>query len=154
MRNSHSRLPGFDISPSHKGSGEKPIYSTELDEHGILKVVRTGYQDMQQLINSHLGEVEIHSVLERFSMGLVSNVRDHGLQYGDFTQLPTSMADILNLQHKVEQAFDSLSDELKAKYHNSKNEWLSKAGSLDWLKDIFPEQFPDLSKEVNNNEQE
>lgn len=106
------------------GDPEKILYSAKFDEMGVMDLVETGRENLYEYIQSHKESCDIHVILERFARGDVGALERVQGVYGDFSNLPKSYADMLNLVHSAEDAFSRLPVDERAKYGHSFERWL------------------------------
>lgn len=110
---------------SNAGCKEHILYSSRFNEDGQLELFEVGKQNIPEMINSHAESVDINKIIERFHEGDVSVLNRRPMMFGDFTELPKTYADVLNLARAGEEYFDSLPLDVKQKFNNNFAEWLS-----------------------------
>lgn len=106
------------------GSRTRILYSPKFDEKGVMSLVESGRENLYESIQSHKESCDIHVILERFARGDVSALERVQAVYGDFSNVPKSYADMLNLVHSAEDAFARLPVDERAKYGHSFERWL------------------------------
>lgn len=106
------------------GDPAKILYSAKFDDKGVMDLVETGRENLYEYIQSHKESCDIHVILERFARGDVGALERVQGVYGDFSNVPKSYADMLNLVHSAEDAFSRLPVEERAKYGHSFERWL------------------------------
>lgn len=106
------------------GDPDKILYSAKFDEKGVMDLVETGRENLYEYIQSHKESCDIHVILERFARGDVGALERVQGVYGDFSNVPKSYADMLNLVHSAEDAFSRLPVDERAKYGHSFERWL------------------------------
>lgn len=106
------------------------IYSPEFDSTGHMDLVETGREDIYQYIQSHKDSTDINLILQRFAKGDVSVLSRRQGMYGDFTQVPTNYADMLNKLNRAEEYFNSLPVEERAKFNHSFAQYISSLGDI------------------------
>lgn len=112
-------------------------YKSEFVGHytsdGVLELEKTGEYDLQERIQADKYACDINSIVARFRAGDESVLSRVQGSFGDFTGLPKTYAEVLNLSLKAKSDFDSLPIEYKQKFNNSFEEFMSGLGSDDWL---------------------
>lgn len=109
---------------SNPGSPVRTLYTPKFDEKGVMDLVESGREDLYESIQSHKESCDIHVILERFARGDVGALERVQGVYGDFSDVPKSYADMLNLVHSAEDAFSRLPVDERAKYGHSFERWL------------------------------
>lgn len=113
---------------ANSGSPVRVLYSPKFDEKGVMTLVESGKENLYEFVQSHKESCDIHVILERFARGDVSALERVQGTYGDFSNLPRTFADMLNLIHSAEDAFSSLPVDERAKYGHSFERWLTGFG--------------------------
>lgn len=113
---------------ANPGSPVRILYSPKFDEKGVMSLVESGKENLYEFIQSHKESCDIHVILERFARGDVSALERVQGTYGDFSNMPRTYADMLNLVHSAEDAFSNLPVEERAKYGHSFERWLTEFG--------------------------
>ena len=114
-----------DRVAANGGSPIRILYSPKFDERGVMELVESGKENLYEFIQSHAESCDIHVILERFARGDVSALEKVQGVYGDFSNLPNSYADMLNLVRDAESAFMKMPVEERAKYGHSFERWLT-----------------------------
>ncbi len=113
---------------ANPGSSVRILYSPKFDEKGVMSLVESGKENLYEFIQSHKESCDIHVILERFARGDVSALERVQGTYGDFSNMPRTYADMLNLVHSAEDAFSNLPVDERAKYGHSFERWLIEFG--------------------------
>lgn len=121
------------IVPS--GDGTELVYGYEVDNYGRKKLTVTGTKNIYDEIQSHAEEVKIENILARAAIGDMSDFRPDGI-YADITNMPNNMIAARKQMVALENTWNGLSNEIKAKYNWSMEEFIGKAGEESWLKDM------------------
>lgn len=144
-------------TPSGNRYHEQFVGKLDKDTGNIV-LVSVGKVDVYAEIQSHQGEADINNLIERAAAGDLSAFSS--AVFGDFTEMPTSYADALNVVIEAEREFNHLPQEIKDKFGNDWHKYITLAGTPDWYKKFgIGEPDPDQEKEtkgkeeVNNNEQ-
>lgn len=124
-------LPRVYANP---GDPEKVIYSPVFQEDGTFDLQPSGKEDLYAFIQSHADSVDIHVLLEQFARGDITALSKVQGTYGDFTTLPKTYAELLNVVIQGEQRFMELPVDLRAKFDHDYRKWLAAMDDMDtWL---------------------
>lgn len=131
---------------SNPGSPIHVIYGPKVvSKEGNIELVEIGKENIHDYIQSQKESTDMSYILSRMAAGDTSMLRTDGM-YGDFTQIPNTLADVLQLQIDSNRMFASLPAEVKEKFHFDANEFFAQSGQMDWYEKIKPV----LSDEVKN----
>ncbi len=139
---------GVSGEKSKPGSGMKDTYKMHVDENGKRELKKSGEYNLYAEIQSYKDSVSIDYILTRFVNGDETALsRVQGI-YGDFTQMPKTMAELQQRVIDAEHLFDSLPLDIRAQYNHSASEFFAQLDS-DKTKAIFspPEQAKDIVAE-------
>lgn len=144
---------------SKSGTGMVPVYEYKVID-GIKQLVNSGERNVQEEIDSFALSTDIHVLIERFVNGDTSVMRPDGV-FGDFTNAPTTYAEMFEGVQKCKNLFDSLPSEIRDKFDNSYEKFWSEYGT-DYFDDVFksfnsdkvdaPVSEPKKDEVVNNAE--
>uniref|UniRef100_A0AAU8AV11 Internal scaffolding protein n=1 Tax=Dulem virus 151 TaxID=3145628 RepID=A0AAU8AV11_9VIRU len=115
------------------GTPIKQLYQAEYDKDGTLNLIESGRENLYDYIQSHKDSVDIHVLLQRYKNGDISALTRAQGTFGDFTEMPTSYAELLNNLIRGEAYFNELPVEVRARFDHSFQKWLISAGSDDWM---------------------
>lgn len=121
---------------SEKGSPVHILYSPIIDDNGIIKLVESGKENMDDYISSFREEVDIDILISRYVNGDVDALNKVRGTYGDFTTMPKTYAEMLQLQFDVENAFNRLPVEIKEKFDNDFNKFFVSLGSIEFKEKV------------------
>lgn len=131
------------------GDKEHVIYSSKYNDDGIIELYEIGRQDIPAYINSHAESVDINVLMERYAEGDTEVLNRRQTLFGDFTQLPKTLADSLNLAIEGQKFFDSLPVETKKKFDNSFAVWLATVDKVKAAEAAAqPEEVPSSGEEA------
>lgn len=152
-------VPGAKTVP---GSGMKDTYKMHVDADGKRELKKSGEYNLYADIQSYKDSVSIDYILSRFVNGDETALsRVQGI-YGDFTEMPTTLAELQQRVIDAENLFNSLPLDIRAQYNHSASEFFAQLDS-DKTKAIFapPEEAKEsiaeevvadeLNKEVAQN---
>lgn len=106
------------------GAGIRQLYTSEVSEDGVLRLIPSGTDDLYADIQSHKDSCDIHVLLARYKNGDPDALSRVQGVYGDFTEMPTTYAELLNMVIRGENMFNSLPVEIRAKFDHSIEKFL------------------------------
>lgn len=121
-------------------------------ETGDIKLVSVGKVDVYAEIQSHQGEADINNLIARAEAGDLSAFSS--AVFGDFTEMPGSYAEALNVVIEAEREFNHLPQEIKDKFDNDWHKYISIAGTEQWYEKFGIVKEENVKKEVKTNESE
>lgn len=139
---------GVSGEKSKPGSGIKDTFKMHVDENGKRELKKSGEYNLYADIQSYKDSVSIDYILSRFVNGDETALsRVQGI-YGDFTEMPKTMAELQQRVIDAEHLFDSLPLDIRAQYNHSASEFFAQLDS-DKTKAIFapPEESKDTVAE-------
>lgn len=128
---------------SDPGCRCKPVYASGYDDAGRLVLSKTGEEDLYAFIQSHAESVDINVILAKYASGDASVLSRRQGVYADFTEMPQTYAEMLNMVHSAEAAFDALPLEIRQKFDMSMSSWLASYGSEEWIDKMGIRPEPD-----------
>lgn len=118
---------------TEKGESIKVTYSSKVNDDGTIELIPSGKEDWQAYIGSFADECDINTIVARFVNGDVNALSVRNGVYGDFTEMPKTYAEMLQLQIDAQNQFNSLPLDIKEKFNNDFNQFIATAGSEEWL---------------------
>lgn len=118
------------------GDRVKTVYSPFYDDFGVMQLRPTGKHDLYAEIQSHAESVDIHVLMERYQQGDAGVLARVQGAYGDFTQLPSTFAEALNLMTAAEQYFLGLPVETRALFGHDFRQFIASMDQPDWTKKV------------------
>lgn len=148
MRNKFSKLSDPNSFVTCSGSDVHLLYSSKILPSGEIRLTPCGKESISEKINAEKHFTDISYIVSRLQMGDTSVLRD-GAMYGDFTKVPKTLAESLQVVIDGQRKFDQLPLEVKSKFNNSYYAWLSSSGSKEWLDAMgfVPPQKEEVKKE-------
>ena len=113
------------------GSREKITYEPVYDKRGVWHLEESGKTNLYHEIQSHADSCDINIIMARYRNGETDVLSRIQGVYGDVTNVPTDYAEILNQQLKAEALFKSLAPEIREKYNNSVEQFMSSFSTRD-----------------------
>lgn len=118
------------------GSRIKRIYASVFDEKGHLSLQECGKESFYDYIQSFKDSVDIHVLLKRFANGEVDVLNKVQGAYGDFTEMPKTYAEMLNIVNRGESFFNELPVETRAKFDHNFAVFLSSMDQPGFLENL------------------
>ena len=120
---------GVRGTPSAPGSGMKDTYKMFVDKDGKRELRKNGEYNLYAEIQSYKDSVSIDYILARFMNGDETALsRAQGI-YGDFTEMPRTLAELQQRVIDAEDLFNSLPLDVKEKYNFSASEFFAQLDS-------------------------
>lgn len=134
---------------SCSGQGEKVVYTSKVMPDGKIRLTPAGKEDFHGMIQSFKESTDISYILTKLANGDTSVLRSNG-NFGDFTNVPSNYAELLQLQIDTNKLYDSLPVDVKKQFDNDVNKFFASAGSDEWYKkmssvlpkDVMDQVFP------------
>lgn len=118
---------------SNGGQRERILYQPKFDENGVMDLVESGRENLYDFIQSHAESVDVHVILARYQNGDVDALSRVQGAYGDFTNMPTTYADLLNKVNEGQSFFNSLPVDIRAKFNHNFAEFMAGMDKPDFL---------------------
>lgn len=132
MRNKNSKIPDISKMYTDPGSDVKIIYEGKLQKDGTILLTEVGKESMQDMINSFADQCDMAWIIKNLEMGNMEVLNKVPACFGDFSEMPKTYAEILQLRIDAETAFHRLPGETQQKFNNNFNQWFMEAGSEEW----------------------
>lgn len=121
------------------GETVRRTYLWERNEKGekVLKLDQT--IDQQAEIDSYLEETKLENIIRRASIDpdlAARLVPDIGKGIQDFTEAPENLAELQNIMLRAEQIWDDVPKEIKLKFDNDVDKFVSSFGTIEWAKNL------------------
>lgn len=137
---------------TNSGQRKMPTYKMKVDENGVRTLRKVGEKDIYAEIQSYKDSTDINYILARYARGDVSALSKIQGTYGDFTQIPTTLAELSQRVIDAENIFYQLPIEKRAEFNHSPSEFFAQFGSekFNAIFDIKPqkEEFQPTGTEV------
>lgn len=119
---------------SESGTGIEKTYGYDVNSIGQKILTETGEKNLYEEIQSYAEECKIENILKRAAVGDMSDFRANGI-YQDISEIPNNLIAAKKEMVKLENMWNKLPGETKAKYGWSLDEFMSEAGKESWLID-------------------
>lgn len=141
--------------PTCSGSRYREDFVGKLDKDtGEISLVSVGKTDLFEYIQSFKDETDINTLIQRAEAGDLTAFSS--AVFGDFTDMPESYSDALNIVIEAEREFNHLPVEIKERFQNDFHQYIVSAGQPEWLEKLgIKNAVEEATKkeEVNENEQ-
>ncbi len=141
---------------ANPGSSLKPNYKLRIDKFGKYFLDHIGDMNIDEFIQSHHDSCEVHKIIEKYSMlGDPSLLNRTQGRYGDFTGLPSTLADVYRSVAEATDFFNSLPLELKREFNHSPSEFFASIGSEKYnsvISSLNKDNSSNTDKEVSSDE--
>lgn len=118
---------------SEAGTKMRNTYGFELSKRGKKELVITGEVNDWEEIQSYRDEVDISVILSKVATGELKPHVD-GI-YADVSNIPNNIHEAREAMIKIENMWNKLPMDVKAKYDNDIELYIERAGSDAWLID-------------------
>lgn len=123
--------------PAPVGSRFAKTYLMTIDGHGHKVLKEDGLTDRYELIQSHLEETKIENIINKaLATGDMSGLMVGKPVYADFTNAPSTLAEAQNMLIAVEQEFEKLPLEIRAKFDHSATKYIAEYGTENWMNNM------------------
>lgn len=144
-----------ESKPSVTGDGKEPEYSYEIDEKGARTLKRTGEVNVYAQIQTYLEETKIENIIQRATYDPTTIGSQEWMKQAevDISNMPENYHEWKRMVNDAENRFNVLPAELKEKFNNSVEQYISEMGTVEWAKKLGWTE-PVERKEEASSEQE
>ena len=118
------------------GSPIKDEYEPVFDNRGVWHLEKCGERNIFDEIQTHADSCDINIIMARYRNGETDVLTRVQGVYADVTEIPTDYAGLMNMKLQAEKLFYGLSAEVREKYGNSVEQFMSALGTKEGLEDI------------------
>ena len=142
--------------PTEAGEGVRRTYLWERNEEGERVLKLDQIIDQQAEIDSYLEETKIENIIRRASIDpdIAERIAPNlggGIQ--DFTEAPHTLAELQNIMIRAEQIWDEVPKEIKLKFDNDVDKFITSFGSVEWAKNLgILEEKPEVEPNAEKKE--
>ena len=134
-------------SPIHK------LYSAKVEKDGSVILKEVGEENIQDKINAAKDSTDIATIVAYYNQtGDASVLQRYVPVYGDFSKLPATLAEFLQLRIDSENFFNALPVEIRKEFDNDSNKFFAQAGEKDWLDKLDPVINPPEENKIIESE--
>lgn len=110
---------------SDPGSPIRPVYSAKVESDGEVLLTKVGEENIQEYIDACKDSTDIATIVSYYNQtGDETVLKRYAPTYGDFTKLPKSLAEFLQLRIDSENFFYGLPVEVRKEFDNDSNKFL------------------------------
>ena len=125
--------------PTEAGESTRRTYLWERNEKGERVLKLDQIIDQQAEIDSYLEETKIENIVRRASIdpNIAARIAPElggGIQ--DFTEMPHTLAELQNVMIRAEQIWDEIPKEIKLKFDNNVDKFITSFGTVEWAKNL------------------
>lgn len=143
MRNKNACVSDPNSFFTGPGSRYRTLFSPIVRPDGTIELVESGKEDIQEFIQSQKAHTDMSFILSRMAVGDTSVLTDKTPMYGDFTVMPKTYAEALQLVIDREADFMKLPLDVRNKFNNDFRQWFAQSGSEIWFEkmaSVLPEK--------------
>lgn len=142
-----------EIYYTNPGSPIRDVYSPVVHEDGKITIEVSGKENTDEIIQSFAESCDIRVIVNRFNGGDLTALNQARGMYGDFTEMPKTYAEALQMRIDAKNAFDKLNPDIKKQFNYNVDEFLATAGDEEWYKKLgvenaLKENVPEVSSEA------
>lgn len=131
---------------TNPGSPYVEKFASHISPKGDVIVEVDGKEDLYSYIQSFAESVDIHVIMKKFLAGDPDVLNKRVGAFIDTTNVPTTLADFMNLTTKAADLFATLPVEIKENFDNDVNKFITSLGSDDFINKLK------IDKKVLNEE--
>lgn len=132
MRNKNAMVSDPNDFFTCSGDRYRIIYEPIIRPDGTIELVESGKDDIQEMIDSFRDQTDMSYILGRMAAGDTSVLNQKQPMYGDFTSMPKTYAEALQLVIDREKQFMALPLDVRKQFDNDFKKWFSQSGSEEW----------------------
>lgn len=138
MRNPAARVSDPNSFSAHSGDQYHVIRKSVVLPDGTIDLVESGKDDIQAMIDAERPSTDMALILSRLNAGDTSVLNRSTPMYGDFTSMPSTYAEALQLVIDGEREFMQLPLDVRNQFDNDFRRWFAQAGSDSWYDRMMP----------------
>ena len=119
-RNNDPDMCNEFVTPA--GNEFEILYSPKVHKDGTIELVESGRKDLRQEINSWREQTDMSYILRSMAAG--TYIPQEKGYYGDFTNMPSTMAEAYQVMLNAEKSFMELPLDVRNKFDNNYKNWL------------------------------
>lgn len=118
------------------GSGIRTTYELKFSSKtGALELFEKGKEDFQSQVESYAESCDLAVIIRRINAGETNLLTANMGAYGDFTFLPETQQEIMQLRIDAKNTWSNLSDDQKSLFGDFET-FAETAGSDEWYKNL------------------
>lgn len=127
-------------------------YQLSLASDGKETLIAVGEHDIYPEIQSHAKSVDINEIVLRYQRGDIDVLAQRAGMYGDFTNMPTSYAELYQNVLDAQAYFDSLPLEVRQKFDHSFSKFFTSIGTPEFEAAFSQPEIDSVDINVNESE--
>ncbi len=143
--NFRDKYSEFKLTPSEAGTRFHKDYKMKVFEDGSRDLVVVGQIDTYEMIQSHKDSVDLKLTLERYARGDDSAINRRQAFFGDFTNMPTSLAELSQRILDAQDLFNSLDVEARREFDFDAGKFFASIGTPEF--DAIVEKYNPVVEE-------
>lgn len=127
------------VKPTEAGENVRRTYLWEYNEKGEKVLTLDQVIDQQAEIDSYLEETKLENIIRRASIDpdlAARLIPDMGGGLQDATEMPENLMELQNIMLRAEQVWDEIPKEIKLKFDNDVDKFVSSFGTIEWAKNL------------------
>lgn len=137
MRIKGAAVHDFNKFVTDPGSPVKDVLSPKVLDDGSIRLEKTSEYSLQDFIESFRDKTDMSWIIQQLKAGNPSVLQVEKGMFGDFTHMPKTYADVLQLNINAKKTFESLPLDVKKAYEMDFNKWFADVGSKTWIELMF-----------------
>lgn len=121
-----------ELVPSNAGSRLHNDYKMKVFDDGTRDLVVVGQIDIYEMIQSHKDSVDLKLTLERYARGDESAINRRQAFFGDFTHMPTSLAELSQRILDAQDLFNTLDVEARRAFDFDAGKFFASIGTPEF----------------------
>lgn len=138
MRNKFAKVSDPNTFFTSPGETEHIEYSPKVLPNGIIELQPSGKTDINAFIEAQRESTDISYIIAQINAGNLDVLNQAKPLFGDFTEMPKTYAEALQLRIDAEKSFYSLPVEVRNKFDNDFNQYFASAGTEEWFSKVAP----------------
>ena len=125
--------------PTEAGETVRRTYLWEFNKKGEKVLTLDQTIDQQAEIDSYLEETKLENIIRRASIDpdlAARLVPDMGGGLQDATEMPENLMELQNLMLRAERIWEEVPKEIKLKFDNDIDKFVSSFGTIEWAKNL------------------
>ena len=110
----------------------------EQVEGGRLTITISSYENVYERVQADLEQCKIENILKQVAMGDLRMLNQAEPMYVDATTMPKTLMEAQNLVLKAKAEFNKMPTEVKEKFNNSADQYVSEMGSKEFFEKMAP----------------
>lgn len=135
------------------GDGYEPKMEMNIDEYGHKELVHAGKTNLYEKIQASAEDCKIENILARAGQGDLSAFTGSKI-YADVSEQPRSLGEAQQMIQNIQNEFNSLPVEVRAKYNHSVSEYVAAYGTEEWAKTLGLIKEPEVNEPDQNETEE